>query len=159
MFKLRAVFGEQENLREFILKYPELRPRELMEIYATENNITPEEFQFKRDQMRKAKLAAFYDCPEEEFNEIVKAHPNIGFRDTILKLKETGVRTYTGENFKKMRQKFRKCEVEEERSEEKNSIKRERKHFSKPKEMKRSKDSRDKRSDKLVRRNLLETMK
>lgn len=112
MFKLRAVFGEQENFRELILKYPELRPRELMEIYATENNITPEEFQYKRDQMRKAKLAAFYDCPEEEFNEVVKAYPNIGFRDTILKLKETGVRTYTGENFKKMRQKFRRCEVE-----------------------------------------------
>lgn len=63
--------------------------------------------------MRKVKLAAFYDCPEEEFNEVVKTYPKLNFREIIMKLKETGERMYTGENFKRMRTKFRRCPSEE----------------------------------------------
>ncbi len=49
LFKLTAVFGERENFREFIRKYSSLKPKELLEIYALENNISQEEFQAKRD--------------------------------------------------------------------------------------------------------------
>ena len=108
LFKLRAVFGEQENFREFIQKYSSLKPKELLEVYALENNVSQEEFQGKRDQMRKTKLAAFYGCPEEEFSKVVKTYPKLNFREIIMKLKETGERTFTGENFKNMREKLRK---------------------------------------------------
>jgi len=30
--------------------------------------------------MRKSKLAAFYDRPEKEFDEVVKAYPKLNFR-------------------------------------------------------------------------------
>ncbi len=57
--------------------------------------------------MRRSKLAAFYGCPEEEFDEVLKTYPGLNFREIILKLKELGQRDYTGENFKKMRERFR----------------------------------------------------
>jgi hypothetical protein len=37
--------------------------------------------------MRKGKLAAFYGCPEEEFDSVVKTYPKLNFREIIMKLK------------------------------------------------------------------------
>lgn len=52
---------------DFIQKYLDLKPKELIEVYAIENNVSQEDLQLKIDAMRKTKLAAFYGRPEEEF--------------------------------------------------------------------------------------------
>jgi hypothetical protein len=35
MFKLKAIFGERENLKEFIEKNIEIKARDLIDLYAT----------------------------------------------------------------------------------------------------------------------------
>lgn len=72
IFKLRALFGEREDLKEFIEKNPELRAKELADVYVAQNNISLEEYQEKRNLLKKEKLSAFFDCPQEEFDEVVK---------------------------------------------------------------------------------------
>lgn len=72
IFKLRALFGEREDLKEFIEKNPELRAKELADVYVAQNNIGLEEYQEKRNRVKKEKLSAFFDCPQEEFDDVVK---------------------------------------------------------------------------------------
>jgi hypothetical protein len=66
------------------------------------------EVQTKRAQNKRSKLAAFYDCPEEEFDQVIQENPTFNFRDIIQHLKINGIKNHTGENFKKMRQQFKK---------------------------------------------------
>jgi len=42
-FKLQAIFGEQPDFKEFILKNSELKGWELIQLYATEKNISEKE--------------------------------------------------------------------------------------------------------------------
>lgn len=37
--------------------------------------------------MRKQKLSAFYECSENEFDEIVNKYPKLSFRELIVKMK------------------------------------------------------------------------
>lgn len=60
---------------------------QLIELYAAEKKISQEELQEKRNKMRKQKLSAFYECPESEFDEVVKNNPTLGFRELIVKLR------------------------------------------------------------------------
>lgn len=90
---------------------------------------------------------------------MVKASPQLSFRDIIMKLRETGVRTYTGENFKNMRQKFRRGDIEGDQSEEKVKLRQEKKSVSKPKEKSKRKHSRGKQPKRVERKAILASMK
>lgn len=68
--KLTEVFGEKD-FKAFIEETMEMKCQDIIRLYAERNSVDLTQFKKNRNNNKMNKLSAFYDCPAEEFTEVV----------------------------------------------------------------------------------------
>lgn len=96
-WKLSQFFGgEPSKYQEFVKKHQELRGRQIIRLYAKENNIKPEEIDEKLVAKRSKKLGECFSKPAESYVALVKENMELNFRELLRLIKERNLEPESG---------------------------------------------------------------